>query len=132
MYGRAGILKKNLSGEAEYLSFVPTPLPLDPPITVDDEMLVVLVKANQQLTLLDGLASRIPDVNLFVSMYVRKEALLSSQIEGTQATLEDVLNPSVDANTNLRLFRCSLIFVCWKTQRQRLTSPESRHTRFRS
>ncbi|NLZ65854.1 MAG: Fic family protein [Clostridiales bacterium] len=42
----------------------------------------------------------IPDINLFVSMYVRKEALLTSQIEGTQATLEDVLDPSVDANSN--------------------------------
>ena len=39
-------------------------------------------------------------MNLFVSMYVRKEALLSSQIEGTQATLEDVLDPLIEKNTN--------------------------------
>ena len=46
------------------------------------------------------MATRIPDVDLFVSMYVRKEALMSSQIEGTQATLEDVLDPLIEDNTN--------------------------------
>ena len=46
------------------------------------------------------MAKHIPDVELFISMYVRKEALMSSQIEGTQATLEDVLDPLVDANAN--------------------------------
>ena len=46
------------------------------------------------------MSTYIPNINLFVSMYVRKEALLSSQIEGTQATLEDVLDPMVDKNAN--------------------------------
>jgi Fic family protein len=46
------------------------------------------------------MSSRIPNINLFVSMYVRKEALMSSQIEGTQATLEDVLDPLIDENVN--------------------------------
>lgn len=49
---------------------------------------------------MESVATRIPNVELFVSMYVRKEALMSSQIEGTQATLEDVLDPMLDANTN--------------------------------
>ena len=57
-------------------------------------------KANSQLAILESVATRIPNVNLFVSMYVRKEALMSSQIEGTQATLEDVLDPLIEANTN--------------------------------
>lgn len=100
MQNRAGYYKKNLSGVAEYKSFVPNPLPPRPAIEVDDDMMGLLIKANTQLAMLDSIASRIPDMALFVSMYVRKEALMSSQIEGTQATLEDVLDPLIEANTN--------------------------------
>jgi len=100
MMDRAGKLKTNLSGEAAYKSFLPAPLPPKPPIELDGEAVELLVKSNKQLALLEGLASRIPSVNLFVSMYVRKEALMSSQIEGTQATLEDVLDPLMDENAN--------------------------------
>ncbi len=100
MAGRAGKLKTNLSGTAAYMSFVPSPLPPYPPVELDTEIIGSLVKAHQQLALLDGLAARIPAVHPFVSMYVRKEALMSSQIEGTQATLEDILDPLIDANAN--------------------------------
>lgn len=100
MEKRAGVFKTNLSGEAAYKSFTPAPLPPTPPIELDAEAIDLLVKANKQLTLLEGLATRIPNVNLFISMYVRKEALMSSQIEGTQATLEDVLDPMLEENTN--------------------------------
>jgi Fic family protein len=95
---RAGKLKTNLSGEATYESFAPTRLPPKPSIEFDDEIAELLVKATRQLTLLEAAAARIPNVNLFISMYVRKEALMSSQIEGTQATLEDVLDPLIDEN----------------------------------
>jgi len=97
---RSGYWKNNLSGEAAYQSFVPTALPPEPTIFLNSEDLNLLVEANQQLALLEGLASRIPNVNLFISMYVRKEALMSSQIEGTQATLEDILDPLIDENAN--------------------------------
>lgn len=97
---RSGVWKKNLSGEAAYKSFVPAKLPPVPDISLDEEGLQLLVKANKELAYLEGTASMIPSLPLFVSMYVRKEALLSSQIEGTQATLEDVLDPGLDANTN--------------------------------
>ena len=100
MNNRAGHYKSNLSGEMAYQSFVPTPLPPTPPIELTEEMIGLLVKANSQLAALESIAVRIPSVELFVSMYVRKEALLSSQIEGTQATLEDVLDPTMDANAN--------------------------------
>ena len=100
MKNRAGELKRNLSGEAAYDSFVPAPLPPEPPIGMDAEMVGLLVRANRQVAELDGISSRIPDMPLFVSMYVRKEALMSSQIEGTQATLEDVLDPMLEANAN--------------------------------
>ena len=100
MNNRAGHLKTNLSGEMAYQSFVPNPLPPIPPIKITEDMIALLVTANSQLAVLESMATRIPNVSLFVSMYVRKEALLSSQIEGTQATLEDILDPMIEANTN--------------------------------
>jgi Fic family protein len=100
MVNRAGALKSNLSGEATYRSFVPTPLPPTPPIDIDIEMVRLLVQASRQITVLEGVATHIPNANLFISMYVRKEALMSSQIEGTQATLEDVFDPRIDKNAN--------------------------------
>ena len=95
---RAGEYITNLSGEAEYKSFRPTPLPVE--INMDAEMITLLTDATKALATLDTLSSYIPNMNLFVSMYVRKEALLSSQIEGTQATLEDVLDPLIEKNAN--------------------------------
>lgn len=100
MNNRAGHYRSNLSGEMTYKSFVPNPLPPSPPIELTEDIIALLVKANSQLAVLESVATRIPNVELFVSMYVRKEALMSSQIEGTQATLEDVLDPMLDANTN--------------------------------
>lgn len=100
MTNRAGTLVSNLSGEMAYESFRPAPLPPNPPIEVSGELLTKLIDANKKIATLEGLSSRIPNMGLFVSMYVRKEALLSSQIEGTQCTLEDILNPLIEANTN--------------------------------
>ena len=95
---RSGEYISNLSGEAMYKSFRPSPLP--PEIDMDTEMISLLTSATKVLATLDTLSSYIPNMNLFVSMYVRKEALLSSQIEGTQATLEDVLDPLIEKNAN--------------------------------
>lgn len=100
MNNRAGYYKQNLSGEMAYKSFVPNPLPPVPPIELSEDIVGLLVKANSQLAVLESIAARIPKVELFISMYVRKEALMSSQIEGTQATLEDILDPMLDTNTN--------------------------------
>ena len=97
---RAGYRRTNLAGEAQYMSFVPNPLPPIPEIDMNREMIDALVSASRSLTALESVSSRIPNINLFVSMYVRKEALMSSQIEGTQATLEDVLDPMAENNTN--------------------------------
>lgn len=100
MDNRAGHLITSLSGEMAYKSFVPTPLPPKPSIELTEDMINLLIKANSQLAVLESIATRIPNVELFISMYVRKEALMSSQIEGTQAALEDVLDPMIEANTN--------------------------------
>ena len=103
MNNRAGCLVTNLSGEMAYQSFRPNPLPPEPPIEMSNELIAKLIDANRRLATLDGLSSRIPNMGLFVSMYVRKEALLSSQIEGTQCTLDDILNPFAEENTNLNV-----------------------------
>lgn len=76
---------------AGFSAFVPRPLPPDPPIDFDAELINVLASAQGALERLDGMAETLPNPDLFVAFYVRKEAVLSSQIEGTQSSLEDVL-----------------------------------------
>ncbi len=98
---RAGIYVDNLTGEAAYQSFKPNPLPPIPEVEMDEEIVKLLVDANKQLVKLDMASQLISNADLFISMYVRKEALISSQIEGTQCTLDDVLDPEVEANANL-------------------------------
>jgi Fic family protein len=97
---RAGSYRTNLSGEAEYKSFIPNPLPPKPEVEINNDIVSLVVKANKTISTLESISSRIPDMDLFVSMYVRKEALMSSQIEGTQATLEDIFDPMIEKNTN--------------------------------
>ncbi len=74
-----------------YSAFIPKPLPPDPPLEMDDGMRRLLSRADRALGRLDGVAAVLPNPDLFVAMYVRHEAVLSSQIEGTQSTLGDVL-----------------------------------------
>ncbi len=84
---RAGILKKMQSG---YECFVPHDLK-HLKLNINAELQSLINKANLLLGKLDGMATILPDIDLFVSMYVQKEAVISSQIEGTQASLIDVL-----------------------------------------
>ena len=100
MKNRAGKTVQNLSGEMAYVSFYPQPLPPQPGIETDTEMQQLLIDAHKKLASLNVLSDRIPNKDLFISMCVRKEALVSSQIEGTQCTLEDVLDPELDENAN--------------------------------
>ena len=83
-----------------YQSFVPSPLPPVPPVGMTGDMVAHLVRAHSGLAVLDSVARRTPNADVFVPMLVRKEALMSSQIEGTQATLEDILDPLLAANSN--------------------------------
>jgi len=91
---RAGKYIKQVEG---YRAFIPAPLPPQPPIAMDAELTGLLSEADHALGRLDGVTSILPNPDLFVSMYVRHEAVLSSQIEGTQSTLEDVLQFEMDA-----------------------------------
>lgn len=95
--GRAGSFLAQLKG---YKVFQPTPLPPVPPLAQDDELTTLLVQATHAIGRLSGLSTIIPDPDLFVYLYVRKEALLSSQIEGTQCSLEDILNPDAEPISN--------------------------------
>ncbi len=92
---RAGQYVKQLDG---YRAFIPAPLPPEPPLEMDGELTRLLSEADHALGRLDGVTSVLPNPDRFVSMYVRHEAVLSSQIEGTQSTLEDVLQIEIDAN----------------------------------
>jgi len=86
--GRAGRYVRQPQG---YRAFIPAPLPPNPPVRVDAQMQVALSQAELALGRLDGSIQTLPDPDLFVFMYVRKEAVLSSQIEGTQSSLDDLL-----------------------------------------
>ncbi len=72
-------------------AFLPNPLPPDPPIQLADRDHDLIEKASRALGRLDGIATLLPDVSLFLYFYVRKEAVLSSQIEGTQSSFSDLL-----------------------------------------
>lgn len=92
METRAGRLTKAGNGNAEYYCFVPVPLPpANPPIQYDDEMIYLLSEANRFIGRLDEVTDNLISPNYFVYMYARKEATLSSQIEGTQATFSDLI-----------------------------------------
>ena len=94
---RAGHFRRQLTG---YEAFVPKPLPPDPPLRWDASLLRMLSEATTALGRLDGLAGSLPNPELFVASYVRREAVLSSQIEGTQSSLDDVLAHEVEARTH--------------------------------
>ncbi|MBM4033648.1 MAG: Fic family protein [Planctomycetes bacterium] len=85
---RAG---RYISQPQGYRAFVPNPLPPAPPVAMDTPFVRLLSQADCALGRLDGAGAILPNPDFFVSMYVRQEAVLSSQIEGTQSTLEDVL-----------------------------------------
>lgn len=80
----------SVAGES-YRAYLPAPLPPDPPLAIDARLQEILDRANRALGRLDGVAAVLPDAALFLYFYVRKEALLSSQIEGTQSSLSDLL-----------------------------------------
>ncbi len=86
---RSGHFVKQLEG---HTAFIPAPLPPEPPLEQDTEIVRLLSDADRFLGRLDGVCSVLPSPNFFVAMYVRYEAVLSSQIEGTQSTLEDVID----------------------------------------
>ena len=94
---RAGRYIQQLTG---YRAFVPEGLPPKPDIEFDGELRTLLSAADRDVARLDAIATLLPNPDLFVAMYVRHEAVLSSQIEGTQSTLEDVLAFEAQGTSN--------------------------------
>ncbi len=100
---RTGSFVSQLEGSSRYKAFIPNELPFE--VNIDPELQALLSKADLALGRLDGVADTLPKdiIDFFILMYVRKEATLSSQIEGTQATFEDVLKAEArieDAETH--------------------------------
>jgi Fic family protein len=87
---RSRYVTSTMSGE-RVQAFVPAPLPPDAKTLDLPSLQGILAEANQAVGRLDGMTSAFPDLNLFLYSYVRKEAVLSSQIEGTQSSLSDLL-----------------------------------------
>jgi len=88
---RAGRFVQSDGSHEPYAAFRPRALPPDPPLRVDAKLHRLLDRANQALGRLDGITLLLPDPDSFLYAYVRKEAVLSSQIEGTQSSLSDLL-----------------------------------------
>lgn len=85
---RAGSYRRQAAG---YRAFIPAPLPPEPPVRLSGDLHTLLSQADRAIGRLDGSVQTLPNPDLFVFMYVRKEAVLSSQIEGTQSSLQDLL-----------------------------------------
>jgi len=89
--GRIGRLASTIAFDEKVDAYVPRPLPPRPPLDLSGPLLHKLSEADRAIGRLDGITVMLPDQALFLCMYVRKEAVLSSQIKGTQSTLDDLL-----------------------------------------
>jgi Fic family protein len=94
---RAGRYRSILTKQLEYQAFVPAGLPPRPSLRIDDKMQTLLSNADRALGALDMATDLLPDADFFIMSYLRKEATLSSQIEGTQATFMDVAKAEAGA-----------------------------------
>lgn len=91
--GRSGVYRRTLRG---YQAFYPSPLPPEPPVMVEGSLQLLLSEADRALGALNAVMSILPSPEILVGMFVQKEALLSSQIEGTESSLVDVLGQDED------------------------------------
>ena len=91
-----GAYATSVAGGEAVRAFVPAALPPSPPLALEPSDFDLLERANRALGRLDGVTAILPDTSLLVYMYVRKEAVLSSQIEGTQSSLSDLLAHELD------------------------------------
>ena len=89
--GPMGTYQTTILDDESVRAFIPRPLPPDPPIAFDGSLQAVLERSLLSLGRVDSVSTLLPGTDLFLYAYVRKEAVLSSQIEGTQSTLSDLL-----------------------------------------
>ena len=88
---KTGSYRRSVFSGEEFRAYIPEPLPPKPPLVIDANLQEKLDRANRAVGRLDGISAVLPDPALFLYFYVRKEALLSSQIEGTQSSISDLL-----------------------------------------
>ena len=91
---RQGFLRENLPGKTAYESFNPSPLSSITPLSFTEGAAASLARCSRKIGEMEGMSRFVPNADMYLAMYVRKEALLSSQIEGTQCTFDDMLDPS--------------------------------------
>lgn len=89
--GETGKYAQTTVGNEVVNAFLPAPLPPNPDLELSGAVLQILEAANLALGRLDGVSTLLPDTDLFLYSYIRKEAIYSSQIEGTQSSLSDLL-----------------------------------------
>ncbi|MCU7871353.1 MAG: Fic family protein [Candidatus Thiodiazotropha sp. (ex Lucinoma borealis)] len=89
--GLTGHYTPAIAGGVACSAFVPTPLPPTPPLAIDDKLQARINQAMLALGRLDAISTLLPDAHLFLYSYIRKEAVMSSQIEGTQSSLNDLM-----------------------------------------
>lgn len=105
---RSGVYRKTLQG---YTAFHPLPLPPEPPVDLTGDLQLLLSQADRALGAVNTVVNVLPNPDLFVGMFIQKEALLSSQIEGTQSSLVDILGageeqePTVDVGEVINYVR---------------------------
>ena len=99
---------QRIAGES-YQAYVPPTLPLDPPVDLT-KIYPYLEKATQALAELNSMHKYIPNTSLFIYIYVRKEALLSSQIEGTQSSFSDLM---LFEHVRHEVTPCKYTEMCW-------------------
>ena len=98
-----GTYRRSIVADEEVAAFIPNPLPpTKPELNMDEEMLGLLQRAEHALSRLALAGEMIPSLEWFIYGFVRKEAVVSSQIEGTQATLVDLLQFEADAMGSTR------------------------------
>lgn len=98
--GRQGNVRHNLSGVLAYDSFRPANMDSFFPINLSADSMLLVSDCRAILGEVEGMSRFVPNIDMYLSMYVRKEALLSSQIEGAQCTFDDVLDPSNESNAS--------------------------------
>jgi len=89
--GLTGEYISAIAGGIACKAFVPAPLPPNPPLEIDSKLQGRINQAMLSLGRLDAISTLLPDAHLFLYSYVRKEAVMSSQIEGTQSSLSDIM-----------------------------------------
>ena len=102
--GLTGEYKTKRTGDETVQAFLPFPLPPDPSLKISSELRAAIDQAILSLGRLDGITIALPETSILLYMYVRKEAVLSSQIEGTQSSLDQLLLFEIDEYPGVPLY----------------------------